>query len=87
MGDLKKSNVTDFAASALEREERSTAHKKTVSKIVAGRDRIKDKVISAKVYPETWERFSRITKNQGVSRNSIINFLISQYVKEYEEFL
>ena len=42
----------------------------------------KDKVISAKVYPDTWAEFSSINKALGMTNNSVINMLISEYVKD-----
>lgn len=47
----------------------------------------KDKVISAKVYPETWETFTEINRAQGMTNNSVINMLISEYIREKKEIL
>ena len=47
----------------------------------------KDKVVTAKVYPDTWELFTRINKAQGMSNNSVINMLISEYVRDKKEIL
>lgn len=45
----------------------------------------KDKVITAKVYPETWTYFTAINKAQGMTNNSVINMLISEYVRNKKE--
>lgn len=47
----------------------------------------KDKVITAKVYPETWELFTLINKEQGMSNNSVINMLVSEYVRNNKDIL
>jgi len=45
----------------------------------------KDKVITAKVYPETWQAFTDINKAQGMTNNSVINMLISEYVRSKKD--
>ena len=47
----------------------------------------KDKVVTAKVYPETWAAFTAINKAQGMTNNSAINMLISEYVRNKKEIL
>lgn len=47
----------------------------------------KDKVVTAKVYPETWADFTAINKAQGMTNNSVINMLISEYVRSKKEIL
>lgn len=47
----------------------------------------KDKVVTAKVYPETWADFSAINRAQGMTNNSVINMLISEYVRSKKEIL
>lgn len=47
----------------------------------------KDKVITAKVYPQTWADFTAINKAQGMTNNSVINMLISEYVRSKKEIL
>lgn len=47
----------------------------------------KDKVVTAKVYPETWADFTAINKAQGMTNNSVINMLISEYVRNKKEIL
>ncbi len=47
----------------------------------------KDKVVTAKVYPETWADFTAINKAQGMTNNSVINMLISQYVREHKDLI
>ena len=45
----------------------------------------KDKVITAKVYPETWQIFTEINKAQGMTNNSVINMLLSEYVRSKKD--
>lgn len=47
----------------------------------------KDKQISAKVNRRLYESFTKICKMQGVSNNSMLNLLISNYVREHKELL
>lgn len=47
----------------------------------------KDKVITAKVYPKTWADFTAINKAQGMTNNSVINMLISEYVRSKKGIL
>lgn len=47
----------------------------------------KDKVVTAKVYPETWADFTAINRAQGMTNNSVINMLISEYVRNKKEIL
>lgn len=47
----------------------------------------KDKVVTAKVYPGTWADFTAINKAQGMTNNSVINMLISEYVRNKKEIL
>jgi len=47
----------------------------------------KNKVVTAKVYPETWADFTAINRAQGMTNNSVINMLISSYVREKKELL
>ena len=39
------------------------------------------------VDPETWARFTEINRAQGMTNNSVINMLISQYVRNNEGLL
>lgn len=47
----------------------------------------KNKSISAKVYPDMWERFSRINKAQGMSNGSVLNKLIAEYVRDNAKWI
>ena len=38
-----------------------------------------------KVYPKTWADFTAINKAQGMTNNSVINMLISEYVRNKKE--
>lgn len=73
------------AGQALVGSENTQQNKAT--KPVAEANRKKDKVITAKVYPETWADFTAINKAQGMTNNSVINMLISEYVRSKKEIL
>ncbi len=47
----------------------------------------KDKVVTAKVYPGTWADFTAINKALGMTNNSVINMLVSEYVRNKKEIL
>ena len=47
----------------------------------------KDKQISAKVNKEMYEKFTMINKVQGLSNNSALNMIMSQYVRDNEEII
>lgn len=47
----------------------------------------KDKQISAKVSKEMFEKFTKINKAQGLSNNSALNMIMSQYVREREDII
>ena len=86
MGDFKRANKIDMKDAAAEREARAQKSTKTVKSLV-GSNKIKDKVVSAKVYPETWAKFTAINRAQGMTHNSVINMLISQYIRDNKEIL
>ena len=58
-----------------------------IAEPVAEVSRKKNKVITAKVYPETWAEFTAINKAQGMTNNSVINMLISEYVRNKKVIL
>lgn len=87
MGDFKKKTNETMQNTAAEREARSQGQNSAIKKLTGADSKIKNKVISAKVYPETWERFTRINKAQGLTNNSAINMIISKYVRENESLL
>ena len=86
MGDLKKKPTLQEIAA--EREARSTTPKTgTLKKLTENEPKTKDKIISAKVYPEMWARFTAINKAQGMTNNSALNMILTKYVREQEEIL
>lgn len=56
-----------------------------VTKIVASDG--KDKQISAKVNEKTYAMFTKINKAYGLSNNSTLNMLISEYVRDKKDIL
>lgn len=83
MGDFKKDKQVT-AADALERESRGKQNRSVRGFVSEGR---KEKVISARVYPDMLEKFSRINKAQGMTNASVINQLIAKYVRDNEGWL
>ena len=61
--------------------------KKNVQKPETPSVKKKDKVVTAKVYPETWAAFTQINQAQGMTNNSAINMLISRYIMENKVLL
>ena len=47
----------------------------------------KNKMISAYVNIDRYEKFAAINKKRGISNNKILNLLIADYVLEYERLL
>lgn len=65
----------------------NTQQNKSEATPVADTPKKKNKVITAKVYPETWAKFTAINKAQGMTNNSVVNMLISEYVRNKKEIL
>ena len=86
MGDFKKTNSAMQNAAA-EREARTQGQSNTVKKLAGSDSKIKDKVVSAKVYPETWAEFTAINKARGMTNNSVLNMLVSDYVRKQKVIL
>ena len=47
----------------------------------------KNKMISAYVNIDRYEKFAAINKKRGISNNKILNLLIADYVLEHEKLL
>ncbi len=47
----------------------------------------KNKMISAYVNIDRYEKFAAINKKRGISNNKILNLMIADYVLEYEKLL
>lgn len=60
---------------------------KTVKTIIGSSKQNKDRVISAKVVPDTWNKFTMINRAQGMTNNSVINQLISSYVRDNMDWI
>ena len=86
MGDFKKTHSAMQNAAA-EREARTQGQSSTVKKLAGSDSKIKDKVVSAKVYPETWAEFTAINKARGMTNNSVLNMLVSDYVRKQKVIL
>ena len=83
MGDFKK-DKQETTSDALERESRGKQNRSVRGFVSEGR---KEKVISARVYPDMLEKFSRINKAQGMTNGSVINQLVAKYVRDNDGWL
>lgn len=70
----------------LEKQEEPKERVGAVNKIKF-KDGSKDKQISAKVNERTYAMFSAINKIYGLSNNSTLNMLISEYVRDKKDIL
>ena len=66
-------------------EQAVTETKTAVSIFKSNRE--KNKMISAYVDIERYEKFAAINKKRGISNNKILNLMIADYVLEYERLL
>ena len=85
MGDFKKTHTTPSPAE--ERESRIRSGAGTVRKLTGTEGRYKTQVISAKVAPEIWTAFKAINRARGMSNNSVINMLMTGYIRENQAIL
>lgn len=85
MGDFKKTHPTPSAAE--ERESRIRSGSGTVRKLAGSENGYKTQVISAKVAPEIWTAFKAINRARGMSNNSVINMLMTGYIRENQTIL
>ena len=66
-------------------EQAVTETKTAVSVFKSNRE--KNKMISAYVDIERYEKFAAINKKRGISNNKILNLMIADYVLEHERLL
>ena len=66
-------------------EQLVTGTKTAVSAFKSNRE--KNKMISAYVNIEKYEKFAAINKRRGISNNKILNLMIADYVLEHEKLL
>ena len=85
MGDFKKAHPK--LSSAEEREARIRSGSGTVKKLAGSENGYKTQVISAKVSPEIWIAFKTINRARGMSNNSVINMLMTGYIRENQTIL
>lgn len=85
MGDLKKPHSVPSAEE--ERESRIHPGSGTIKKLTGAKNGYKTQVISAKVAPEIWAAFRAINRARGMSNNSVINMLMTGYIRENQETL
>lgn len=87
MGRKTTDNRFSMAGKALVGSGSTTATETISEKEPPAASKKKDKVVTAKVYPDTWAIFTAINKAQGMTNNSVINMLISNYVRDKKEIL
>lgn len=76
---LEKVNESE---AKIEKEKKPEKKRLSAVKQIANSSGQKDKQISAKVNAESYEKFTRINKAQGLSNNSALNMVINKYVRE-----
>lgn len=86
MGDYNK-KTHSVPSVAEEREGRILAGSGTVRKLAGVKNGYKSQVISAKVAPEIWAAFRAINRARGMSNNSVINMLMTGYIRENQAIL
>lgn len=69
------------------KEAAKKAPAKKAAKVITTAKSGKDKQISAKVNAGTYAAFTKINEAQGMSNNSVLNMLISKYVRENREII
>lgn len=80
--EMEQAQEADAAQSAPEEASSPVSDKKRPSRLVT-----KDKAISARVNSSTYDCFKRICEARGISANSVLNMLMSDYVREYKDWL
>lgn len=70
-----------------EKEKQEVTIKRGAAKKITSGEKNKDRQISAKVNSATYDLFTKINQEQGLSNNSAINLLISRYVRENKGIL
>lgn len=85
MGDFKKTHQTPNEVE--ERESRICSARGTVRKLTGPENCYKTQVISAKVAPEIWVTFKAINRARGMSNNSVINMLMTGYIRDNQVIL
>ena len=65
------------------------AGKKPIVTELAGdeRDDKRSKTLSLRVYADIHDAFTRINRRRGMSTNSVLNMLITQYIRENKDIL
>ncbi len=67
-------------------KEQQTPETKTVADVFKS-NKEKNKMISAYVDIERYEKFKAINDKRGISNNRILNLMIADYVLQYEKLL
>lgn len=85
MGDFNKTHPAPNAAE--ERESRILSGSGTIRKLAGSENGYKTQVISAKVAPEIWAAFKCINRARGMSNNSALNMLMTEYIRDNQNIL
>ena len=67
-------------------KEQQTQETKTVADVFKS-NKEKNKMISAYVDIDRYEKFKAINEKRGISNNKILNLMIADYVLQYEKLL
>ena len=67
-------------------KDQQTPETKTVAEVFKS-NKEKNKMISAYVDIDRYEKFKAINEKRGISNNKILNLMIADYVLQYEKLL
>lgn len=72
--------LLDTVAKQTDNKKTTGANEASVSKVTEPDQYAKTQTISAKVNPEMWSRFKRLSRMSGSTANGMLNQLINNYV-------
>ena len=87
MGDYKRQN--SLKEQIKERESRAATAKPDTDtvKTITGKQDKKDKILSIRMYPDTWANFTEINRKRGMTSGSVVNMLIADYIEKNRDWL
>ena len=87
MGDMRKSSLADKVVQREQRKEETVHMENQTIEKISSRPRCKDKAISARVNGTTYANFKKICEHRGITSNSCLNMLITDFVRENKNIL
>ena len=88
MAEKKKSLKEQIEEREQKAAEAATPKKPVVTRI-AGDERSdkRSKTLSLRVYDDIHDAFTKINRRRGMTTNSVLNMLITQYIRDNKDFL